>query len=197
MRSRSGSRRGRRSFWPRSSLPLRTHLRQAVHVDGGPLPFLFGRQLLQQFDGASQIALDRCLGGGVVQLLDLGDRVHGERLRCPGCPRCPGAQGARVPKVPGVPKVLGCPSAPGARVSGFPKIEICEICVICGLRTSAFDRAPERCQRLRVQHVLSCGPGAAGDQHAPLRELQLVGGMGVRGDEQPDAAVASQPGVAV
>ena len=67
---------GRLDAAARRLRPLRSHLRQAVHVDGRPLALVFARQRLQQIDRALEILLDGRLGGGVVELLDLGDRVH-------------------------------------------------------------------------------------------------------------------------
>jgi len=51
-------------------------LRQPVHVDRDPLAILLARQRFEQVNRAREIILDRRFGGGVIELLDLGDRVH-------------------------------------------------------------------------------------------------------------------------
>jgi hypothetical protein len=51
-------------------------LRQAFHVDGDAVALLLARQRFQQVDRAIDVVVDGRLGGGVIQLLDLGDRIH-------------------------------------------------------------------------------------------------------------------------
>jgi hypothetical protein len=51
-------------------------LREPVHIDSNAVAFRLVRQRLQQIDCAIEILLDGAFGGGVIQLLDLGNRVH-------------------------------------------------------------------------------------------------------------------------
>jgi len=51
-------------------------LRQSFHVDGHSVAFFLARQRFQEVDGAIDVVVDGALGGGVIDLLDLGDRVH-------------------------------------------------------------------------------------------------------------------------
>jgi len=55
-------------------------LRQAIHVDRGAFALVFAGHRLEQVDGAVDIALDGGLRGGVIELLDFLDRVHGPPL---------------------------------------------------------------------------------------------------------------------
>jgi transcriptional regulator with XRE-family HTH domain len=73
------------AFWlrpwtlpPSSSLsPLRPHLRQPVHVDGGLLALVVGSHRLEQLDRAGEIALDRGLRRLEIEPLDLVEGRHG------------------------------------------------------------------------------------------------------------------------
>jgi hypothetical protein len=51
-------------------------LRQAVHVDGDLVAFFLVRQGLEEIDRPIEIPGDGGLRRGVVELFDLGDRVH-------------------------------------------------------------------------------------------------------------------------
>src|SRR5688572_8286386 len=54
--------------------PFALHLGDAFHVDGRLLPFLLGRQRLQQRNGVCEIVVDGLPGRGEVDLPDLGQR---------------------------------------------------------------------------------------------------------------------------
>src|SRR3984957_15492839 len=51
--------------------PIRAHLREPVHVDCGPFPFLLARELFQEIQGPGQVRLDCLACGLVVQPPDL------------------------------------------------------------------------------------------------------------------------------
>jgi hypothetical protein len=51
-------------------------LRQAFHVDRDAVALFLVRQRLQQIDCAIDVVVDGGLGGPVIELLDLGDRIH-------------------------------------------------------------------------------------------------------------------------
>src|SRR4029077_14533987 len=56
--------------------PFRPHLREPVHVDGGPLTGGLIRERLQQGDGLREIAEDGALRGVEVEPFDFVEWIH-------------------------------------------------------------------------------------------------------------------------